>query len=302
MLQKYTRILRPVHLGGALTFAALLSACQPPAAPHVTAASSAQPAVPPDTVALLDGEPLSRSLLDALARLHGGTSNPYDAPSAPVAAASAPNPSPEDRQRLLDELVEIELLARKARELGIEQLPAIRAETELQARTLLAPAVVREQIAGIAVSDAELRAAYEERVPPHRFQVAQILLADAETATRVTQSLKDGQPFATLARRHSTDPLSARQGGNLGWLMYDQMPPEVAAAVRHLQPGEATPQPVQTREGWHVLQLQALEPLADRPTLETARVWLHPQIVHAKVQAQQAQWRREATIELPDSP
>ncbi len=268
----------------------------------MAASTSAQPAVPADTVALLDGEPLSRTLLDELARLQVGTVNPYDAPGAAGSAASAPESSPEHRQRLLDELVEIELLARKARELGLDQTPALRAESELQARTLLAQAVVREQIAAIQVSDEELRAAYEERVPPHRFQVAQILVADAETAARVTQSLQRGEPIATLARRHSTDSRSARAGGSLGWLMYDQMPPEVAAAVRHLKPGEVTSQPVQTREGWHVLQLLGLEPLAERPTLETARVWLHPQIVHAKVQAQQAQWRREAAIEISDSP
>jgi peptidyl-prolyl cis-trans isomerase C len=276
----------------------LLGGCKP-AAP-----TGATPSTQTDAVALLDGEPLSRALLDEIARQYAGSANPYDAPPAAGAASAASAASAPDvsRQRLLDELVDIELLARKARERGVDKQPAFMAETELQAKTLLAQAMVREQIAGLEVTDAELAAAYEQRVPPHQFKLAHILVAEQATAQAVIEQLKQGRPFAELAKRYSIDTDNRHQGGSLGSMLMDQLPTEMAAAVRHLKPGQHAAQPVQTPQGWHVLQLQGLEPLAQRPTLETARAWLHPQILHAKVEAQQKQWRRDAKVLLAPSP
>lgn len=271
-----------------------LGACKP--------ATPAAPSTPkPDAVALLDGEPLSRALLDEIGRQYAGSANPFDAPVA-ASAASAPSAPAPGRQRLLDELVDIELLARKAREHGLDKHPAFSAEDELQTKTLLAQAMVREQIAGLTVTDAELSAAYEERVPPHQFKIAHILVAEQATAQAVLEQLKQGRPFADLAKRYSIDTDNRERGGSLGSMMMDQLPTDMGLAVRHLKPGEYAAQPIQTPQGWHVIQLQGLEPLAQRPTLEAARVWLHPQIVHAKVEAQQRQWRREAKIQLAPSP
>lgn len=273
----------------------LLSACKP-AAPSDPAPAK------PEAVALLDGEPLSRALLDEIARQYAGSANPYDAPPVAASAASAASAPGVGRQRLLDELVDIELLARKARERGLDKQPAFIAESDLQAKTILAQAVVREQIASLEVSDAELAAAYEERVPPHQFKLAHILVAEQATAQAVLEQLKQGRPFAELAKRYSIDADNRQHGGSLGWMMMDQLPTEMGVAVRHLKPGEHAQQPVQSPQGWHVMRVDALQPLPQRPTLETARVWLHPQLVHAKVEAQQKQWRREAKVELSGSP
>lgn len=278
----------------ALAVATLLCACQPDRQP---------PAAPPasDAVATLDGTPVSRALLDEMARQQSGVANPYDAPAAGAAASAASAPA-VDRKRLLDELIDIELLARKARERGIDKQPAIVAESELQAKSIVAQRMLGEQIATLQVSDAELAAFYEERVPPHQFRLAQIVVPDATLANSLLGQLQQGRSFAELARRHSIDTGSRDQGGELGWLMAEQMPLELLAAVRHLKPGQHAPQAIQTHQGWHLLQLQALQPLPERPSLETARVWLHPQIVHAKVEALQKQWRQEAKVQLDESP
>jgi len=176
------------------------------------------------------------------------------------------------------------------------------AEAELQSKTLLAQRVVRELINSLQVSDAELQAAYDEQVPPHEFQLRHVQLPDREAALAVISRLQQGQAFAELARSLSTDKVSRAQGGNLGWLMMEQMPPDFAAAARALKPGEHTVQPVKTDQGWHVIQLQALRPLAKRPSLQTATVWLHPPLLHAKVQAHQQQWRDQAQVQVSPTP
>ena len=272
--------------------AGLLSACE--RGPGPTLAPQ-----PPQAVATLNGEPVSRALLDHLTRAQMGITNPYDAPASAAAAASAP---PIDRQQLLDELIGVELLAQKARERGLDKTPAVLAEAELQSKTLLSQRVVRELIHSLKVSDAELQAAYDELVPPHEFQLRHVQLADRDTALTVISRLQQGQAFAELARSLSTDKVSRAQGGELGWLMVEQMPADFAAATRALKPGEHTVQPVKTDQGWHVIQLQALRPLALRPSLQTATVWLHPQLLHAKVQAQQQQWLEQAQIKRSPTP
>jgi len=276
-----------------LLLAGLLSACE--RSPDPTLAST-----PPQAVATLNGEPVSRALLDHLTRAQLGVANPYDAPaSAAAAAASAP---PIDREQLLDELIGVELLAQKARERGLDKTPALLAETELQSKTLLSQRVVRELIQSLKVSDAELQTAYDELVPPHEFQLRHVQLADRDAALAVISRLQQGQGFAELARSLSTDKASRAQGGHLGWLMVEQMPADFATAARALKPGEYTVQPVKTDQGWHVIQLEALRPLAERPSLQTATAWLHPQLLHAKVQAQQKQWLEQAQIKLSPTP
>lgn len=272
--------------------ASLLGACE--RSPKPTLVST-----PPQAVATLNGEPVSRALLDHLTRAQMGVANPYDAPASAAAAASAPS---VDRQQLLDELIGVELLAQKARERGLDKAPAVLAEAELQSKTLLAQRVVRELIHSLKVSDAELQAAYDELVPPHEFQLRHVQLADREAALAVISRLQQGQGFAELARSLSTDKVSRAEGGNLGWLMVEQMPADIAAAARALKPGEHTVQPVKTDQGWHVIELQALRPRAERPSLQTATVWLHPQLLHAKVQAQQQQWRDQAQIQVSPTP
>jgi peptidyl-prolyl cis-trans isomerase C len=269
----------------------LLVACKPSPAPELP------PAVQP--VATLNGEPVTRALLDRLALAQTGIVNPYDAPAGAASAASAPR---IDRQQLLEDLLSIELLAQKARERGIDKLPAVAADAELQSKSLLAQLVVTELIHSTQISDAELQAAYDERVPAHEFQVRHVQLADRAAAEAVIARLQQGQRFAALARKLSTDTATRAQGGSLGWLMIEQMPLDFAAATRTLKVGEHTVQPVKTDQGWHVIQLSALRPLAERPSLETARAWLHPQLVHEKVQAQQQQWREQARIQVSPAP
>jgi peptidyl-prolyl cis-trans isomerase C len=268
----------------------LLTACQP--------GPPAAGTPPPDAVALLDGQPLERALLDLLERQHTGSRKSADAP----VAASAASAVSITRQQLLEELVAIEVLARKARERGLDKQPALQAEAELQAKTVLAHAVVREQIANISVTEAELAAAYEEQVPPHEFKTAHILVPTREQAQTVLDQLQQGRPFAELARRHSTDTETAAQGGSIGWRMVEQLPPQLAKAVRHLKPGQPATEAVQTAAGWHIVQSQGVRLRAERPTLQAAKEWLHPQLVDVKVQAEQQQWRRDATIELSRTP
>jgi peptidyl-prolyl cis-trans isomerase SurA len=71
---------------------------------------------------------------------------------------------------------------------------------------------------------------------------------------RLYERIQQGQDFAEIARAHSEDSVSAPQGGDLGWLTPTKVPPEFAAELDKLQPGDVS-RPFKTRFGWHIVQL-----------------------------------------------
>ncbi len=84
-------------------------------------------------------------------------------------------------------------------------------------------------------------------------------------ADSVWQALQQGADFAELCKKVSQDVRTANNGGQLPWLGPNQTYPEFEAAVYALQPGDIS-RPVQTPDGFHVLQMKErkqLEPFEE---------------------------------------
>ncbi|HHJ18113.1 MAG TPA: molecular chaperone SurA [Gammaproteobacteria bacterium] len=115
--------------------------------------------------------------------------------------------------------------------------------------------------------------------------------SEQDVKTRIAQlreRIIQGEDFATLARAHSQDPGSGSEGGGLGWVTPGQMVPEFEQAMNALAPGEVS-QPVKSRFGWHLIQVQerreqddteqhrrarARESIRQRKTEEELEIWL----------------------------
>lgn len=85
------------------------------------------------------------------------------------------------------------------------------------------------------------------------------------------QMLQDGADFAELARQHSDDPGSARNGGNLGT---NRLLPEMEAWKLKLGEGEVS-EPFTTRFGWHILKVTEVDSI---PDFETAKPGLKQRV------------------------
>ena len=94
-------------------------------------------------------------------------------------------------------------------------------------------------------------------------QVRHILLkpdalhSDEENRIRIeqlSQRIRGGGDFATLARSNSQDTLSAARGGDLGWVSPGELVPQFEEAMDALLPGEVS-DPVKTEFGWHLIQV-----------------------------------------------
>lgn len=80
-----------------------------------------------------------------------------------------------------------------------------------------------------------------------------------QLASSLIDSARSGVDFAELVRRHSDDPRSAQQGGDLGYFTEEEMAQQSQAfsdAVFALaDSGDVTPEPVRTQAGFHVVRL-----------------------------------------------
>ncbi len=91
-----------------------------------------------------------------------------------------------------------------------------------------------------------------------------ILVTDEATAQSIHTQLLAGADFASLAAQDSIDPGSKDKGGDLGWFGKGQMIAAFETAAFAQNIGEIG-QPVQTTEGWHIIEVlgHEIRPLTD---------------------------------------
>lgn len=126
-------------------------------------------------------------------------------------------------------------------------------------------------------------------------------LAKAEAqANEVLKEARAGKDFAELARKYSTDPAAARDGGDLGTFKRDDMIPEIGNAVAALKPGEVSA-PVLSPAGLHIIKLEEKKAGAGKP-FEEVKAEIEDLLYRKKADERFAQWVKDlhagAAIEI----
>jgi peptidyl-prolyl cis-trans isomerase D len=122
------------------------------------------------------------------------------------------------------------------------------------------------------VGEAELKAAYEARASQYRVdeqrRASHILVKTEEEAAQLAAAArKNPGRFAELARKHSQDPGSAANGGDLGFFGRGMMVPAFEEAAFRMREGEISA-PVKSEFGWHVIRVTGVQPAKLRPLAE----------------------------------
>ena len=108
-------------------------------------------------------------------------------------------------------------------------------------------------------------------------------------ARQLVEQMKSGTaPFQAVARQFSALP-SAANGGDAGWLVSGEMPPEIEHAVETLKPGQ-TSDAIPVRDGVYIVQLREKRAAASANMLELkqAAIALRDDAPAAEVAAAQA--------------
>jgi len=127
------------------------------------------------------------------------------------------------------------------------------------------------------------------------------LISDQQAKSRLEtlrQRAEQGEDFAVMARKNSDDTMSAREGGNLGWVDPGTMVPLFEKKMDETATNQISA-PFQTRFGWHIIQV------LDRKTHDNTELHLKKKarkiLRNRKIQELTEQWLRrlrdEAYIE-----
>ena len=204
-----------------------------------------------------------------------------------------------DRDTIVKELVNIELVRQDAIKRGIDKRPQIARQLDWQARTLLVSAGMQDYLKNHPVSDEELEKAYQAEVAKmdsKEYKARHILLKTEEEARAVIAELDKGADFATLAKEKSTGP-TGKKGGDLGWFGADRMVKPFGDAIRTMEKGSYTKEPVQTQFGWHVILLEDTRKM-EPPSMDQVRKELAARLTNQRIDAYLDSLRKDAKIEI----
>jgi len=263
-----------------------LAACQPETA---GIAGDTSP-----TVATVNGVPISWNFYRFYVKDITGGKTPADL-------------TPEQRSAALDNLILAHREAEEAEKEGLDKSGDAPYLLELSRLKLLAGTVQDQFLKGMKPTDQELLAAYQKWVSVNNtaYHARDILVATEPSAEKVIQRLENGEKFDVLAEEESIDR-SKNNGGDLGWFTLNEILPEFHTPLMALRPSEFTHKPVQTQNGWSVIQLIDTRPVIPPPfeeirqqlekSVQAQKFHLYTQILMNEVKVRRS---RQDLLNLP---
>ncbi len=160
--------------------------------------------------------------------------------------------------RILESLIQQEVVAAKAREAGLENDPVLIARMELIENQLIRDIYLRQEV-DKRLTDEMMLETYNnwlsQNPPQEELRARHILVETEEKAREIIGRLDQGGDFAALAQEFSTGP-SGPSGGDLGYFGRGSMVKPFEDAAFALEASQYTKDPVQTQFGWHVIYLE----------------------------------------------
>ena len=213
-----------------------------------------------------------------------------------AAMAQGQPDSPDLRNAVRDELINIEVLAQAANKKGLNKQADVIQQIDLSKQTILASAFVQDYVKSHPISDDELKQEYE-KINKQRgnkeYKVSHILVKTEAEAKTVAEQLKNSK-FEDVAMDKSQDPGSSVKGGDLGWAVPSNFVQPFADAMVAMAKGKIS-EPVQSQFGWHVIKLEDTRDMKV-PSFDEVKPNLTQHMQQQTVQKAIAEQRAKATI------
>ena len=209
--------------------------------------------------------------------------------------------SEEDaKSRVLDLLIDLELMAEAARETGLNATPEFGRRMALVRKQALQDLYMTDQVERTVTREAveQRYEALTEDFPFEEVNAAHILVETRDAAEDILAELEAGADFAELAAEHSMDPGTKQRGGSLGWFRRGRMVPAFEEAAFSLDPGATTREPVKSQFGWHIIRAEDRR-TREAPPLEEVRERIREMLVRRTFRSAVDTLRQEADIDRP---
>jgi peptidyl-prolyl cis-trans isomerase C len=234
-------------------------------------------------VATVNGKPIPAARVDAMVKQ--------------VVAQGGQQDSPQLREMIKKDLIGREVLIQEADKQGFAAKPEVKAALENARQTIIINAMLQDYVKKHPVTDAEIKAAYDEHKASRgdkEYHARHILVGTEKEAQDIIAKLKAGGKFEELAKVSKDS--SANNGGDLDWASPGNYVKPFSDAMVALKDGQYTDKPVQSQFGWHVIKLEDVRP-AKVPTLDEVKPQIAEALQQKKLQAYQEQLRSKAKVQ-----
>ena len=207
--------------------------------------------------------------------------------------------SPQLDSRVRDSLISLELLSSAAQEKGLDKDPRVAAMLNIRRMDALAKLYLEDYVKTHPVTDAEMQAEYDRvkaAASATEYHAFHILVKDEAQAKKLIADLGKKAKFEDLAKKYSTDPGSAKKGGDLNWADPSSFDKDFSAAMVALKKGEMTKTPVKTKFGWHIIKLEDTRPM-QFPPFDSVKDQIRKQLQQKQAREAIAAARAAAKIE-----
>lgn len=213
-----------------------------------------------------------------------------------AAMAQGQPDSPDLRNAIRDELINIEVLAQAASKKGLQKQSDVAQQIELTKQSILASAFIQDYVKKHPISDEALKQEFD-RINKQRgnmeYKVSHILLKTESEAKTVAEQLKNSK-FEDVAMDKSQDPGSSVKGGDLGWAVPNNFVKPFADAMVAMSKGQISA-PVQSQFGWHIIKLEDTRDVKI-PSFDEVKPNVAQHLQQQLVQKAIAEQRSKATI------
>jgi parvulin-like peptidyl-prolyl isomerase len=203
---------------------------------------------------------------EVLATVNGVAINKSDIDSSLQSRGMSFDKLPASQQKkILDRLIERELLVATAKKDGIENDPEYKKDLENLKKDLLIKAWMGKVYKKTLISDSEANKYYQDNKDkykePAKVHARHILVKTEDEANKLIDELKNlkgeelKKKFIELAKTKSTGP-SGKNGGDLGYFSKGQMVKPFEDAAFSMKKGEVSQAPVKTQFGYHIIYLE----------------------------------------------
>ncbi len=205
----------------------------------------AQDSLPKGAVAVVNKQVISQALLEQ---------------NVKVNLAQGLTDSPELRKALIDELINRELLAQDAGKKNLANNPEVQLQLEQLRKNLLAELALNDFLKNKTITEDQLKKEYDSQLKAlgdtsnlQQYKLRQILTRTEADARTAMNRLKK-ESFEKVAQELSIDT-SRERGGDLGWVLPNQIIPVISNVMVNLNKGSTSINPIQSPNGWHIIKV-----------------------------------------------
>ena len=232
-------------------------------------------------IAIVNGKAVPKSRVDALVS---------------QAQRSGQQVTPEIAQQARDQVVLREIFAQEAEKRGIAASPDFRVQMELARQSLMIRELFADHAKKNPVTDESAKVEYDKfkaQATGTEYRARHILVEKEDEAKALIAQIKGGAKFDELAKKHSKDPGSGANGGDLDFAKPESYVPEFGQAMTKLKKGEMTETPVKSQFGFHIIQLDDTREAAF-PAFDEVKGQIRQRLEQVKMQSFQEELRSKA--------